>query len=125
MTNPEPNSRLNVPIKLVAQPKGDFALAGSDGSVPSAAEGAAIVSIGGASGAGAVSAVSQLLNIEAPGGELASSASTAVKATDDLSFATTDLAHAHSGLSVESQSLANPDAVKAAGLNLGAPKFTY
>ena len=125
MTNPEPNSRLNVPIKLVAQPKGDFALAGSDGSVPAAAEGAAIVSIGGASGAGAVSAVSQLLNIEAPGGELASGSNGAVKATDDLSFTTTDLARAHSGLSVGSPSLSGPESVKAAGLDLGAPKFTY
>lgn len=125
MTNPEPNSRLNVPIKLVAQPKGDFALAGSDGSIPAAAEGAAIVSIGGASGAGSVSAVSQLLNIEAPGGELASGSNGAVKATDDLSFTTTDLAHAHSGLSVGSPSLSVLESVKAAGLNLGAPKFTY
>ena len=114
-----------MPIKLVTQPKGDFALAGSDGSIPAAAEGAAIVSIGGASGAGSVSAVSQLLNIDAPGGELSSGSNAAVKATDDLSFSTTDLAHSHSGLSVQSQSLSIPDAVKAAGLNLGAPKFTY
>ena len=42
MTNPEPKSRLNVPIKLVAQPTGDFALSGANGAHSVAAEGVAI-----------------------------------------------------------------------------------
>ena len=122
MKNPEPNSRLNVPIKLVAQPTGDFALSGADGAHSVAAEGVAIRGVTGAGSGGAVAAVSQLVNLDVPTGELAGAAGVPVKATDELSFSTTELASGHEGIAVPGATVA---ATGEGGLNVGTPKFTY
>ena len=108
MTNSEPNPRLNEPIKLVANPTGDFAVAGR-----ALAETSAI---------GAVTAVSQLQNIAAPVGDLAPTSEAAVTATSELSFSTSGIAQSGGDLAIAATAL---DAISDAGLSLAPPKFTY
>lgn len=107
MTNSEPNPRLNVPIKLVANPTGDFAVAGGV--------------LADTSAGGAVEAVSQLQNLAAPVGDLTPTAA-AVTATSDLSFSTTGSTQTGGDLAIPAPKLVGESD---AGLNLAPPKFTY
>jgi hypothetical protein len=122
MTHSEPNARLNVPIRLVANPTGDFAISGASGGHPAAEAGAAIRADGIVSGDGAIASVSHLGNLDAPVGALAIGAM--VKTTGDLSFSAGAVVHEMEDVSVVTKIVA-PDATAAAGLNLGTPKFTY
>lgn len=123
MTNPEPNPRLNVAIKLVATPMGDFAIAGADGANGAASEGAAIrLGVALETSGGDISAVSQLQNLAVPTGGISAASAVGVAATNELSFSTPLPAQAGGGLSISTPDL-SPTAD--AGLKLSPPKFTY
>ena len=123
MTNPEPNPRLNVPIKLVASPTGDFAIAGADGAHGAAAVGAAIrVGDTVETSAGAVAAVSHLQNLSVPAGGIAATSAAGVAATSDLSFSAPPPRQTGGALSISAPNLSPTEG---AGLSLSPPKFTY
>ncbi len=124
MTTFEPNPRLNVPIRLVANPTGDFAITSADAAPAVSASGAAICTFAAVEdAAGAIAAVSQLLNTDVPVGELVSTPLGAVKATSDLSFSMSDLAQAAAEGAIAA--IIPHESTAGAGLKLAPPKFTY
>ncbi len=125
MTNLQTNDRLTVPVRNVVHPTGDFTIASADGAHSAATEGVAIRAEDAVSGAGAVAAVSQLINLEAPAGEIATGGGAAVTPMGEFGIASVEPSHTPGNLSVTSATIAAPEASASAHLNLGAPKFTY
>lgn len=127
MTNSEPNPRLNVPIRLVPQPAGDFAVAGAGGTHTPNAHGNAIIAgvEPQSAGAAAVAAVSQLQNLDTPAGALSADAPASVTASGDLTLSVSHAAPQAGELSVTPAKITALDGTTGANLNLGTPKFTY